>query len=115
MNNLAILPIVIPLLTGIALVFIREKLSIVRRATQLMALVNLLVVAATAIYIYRFGPIILELETGPRLSGLSSWRTRFRSRSLRQQTLLLCPVPFTLREPFTKNGKNIIFIRFFKS
>lgn len=60
MNNLAILPIVIPLLTGIALVFIREKLSIVRRATQLMALVNLLVVAATAIYIYRFGPIILE-------------------------------------------------------
>lgn len=60
MTNLAILPIIIPLLTGIILIFIHKKLTWVRPVTKIMSLVNLIVALYVAYTVFRDGIIVLE-------------------------------------------------------
>ncbi|MFD1362982.1 Na+/H+ antiporter subunit D [Lentibacillus salinarum] len=60
MSNLAILPIIIPLLAGIILAFFPKKLGLVRQLTKLFILVNLAVVSYTAWHVFNRGAVILE-------------------------------------------------------
>lgn len=60
MSNLAVLPIIIPLLTGIVMIFFHNKLNAVRTVTKFMAIVNLVVVTFIGVFVYRNGMIVLE-------------------------------------------------------
>lgn len=60
MSNLVILPILIPLLAGILLVFINKKRSIVRAAVKLTTLSNLVVASYIGYVVFNNGSLILE-------------------------------------------------------
>ncbi|SFD56362.1 multisubunit sodium/proton antiporter, MrpD subunit [Lentibacillus persicus] len=60
MSNLAVLPIIIPLMAGIILAFFPKKLTLVRLLTKVFIIGNLGVAAFTAWLVFTQGPIILE-------------------------------------------------------
>ena len=60
MSNLIILPIILPLLTGIALIFFHKRLSTVRLVTKVMVLVNFAVALYAGVIVFRQGSIVLE-------------------------------------------------------
>ncbi|WP_077621431.1 Na+/H+ antiporter subunit D [Sediminibacillus massiliensis] len=60
MSNLAVLPIVIPLLAGILLAFVHKKTILVRNLAKIFTLGNTAVVAAVFYQVYQNGTIILE-------------------------------------------------------
>ncbi|MFC4558890.1 Na+/H+ antiporter subunit D [Virgibacillus kekensis] len=59
-SNLAVLPIIIPLLSGIILAFFPKKLKAVRTLTKLFTIISLAVVSYTAWSVFNNGAIILE-------------------------------------------------------
>lgn len=61
MSNLVILPIIIPLLTGIFLIFIHKKLQAVRLITKIMALINLGVAAYCGFSVFQGSNLVLEV------------------------------------------------------
>ncbi|WP_347549508.1 Na+/H+ antiporter subunit D [Pseudalkalibacillus hwajinpoensis] len=60
MSNLAILPILLPLLTGIFLVFLNKRLPLVRLITRIMVIVNLIVVSLITYNVVQNGTIVLK-------------------------------------------------------
>lgn len=60
MNNLAVLPIIIPLFAGIILAFFPKKVAVLRALTKVFAISSLAVVAFIAWQVVQNGPIILE-------------------------------------------------------
>lgn len=60
MSNLAVLPIVIPLISGVLLAFFHNKLPVVRPLAKLLMFTNTLVVFYIMMYIHEHGPVILE-------------------------------------------------------
>ncbi|MDC3413310.1 Na+/H+ antiporter subunit D [Aquibacillus sp. 3ASR75-11] len=60
MSNLAALPIIIPLISGILLIFLHNRMTVVRILAKVLTLGNLAVVAYIAYYIYQNGTITLE-------------------------------------------------------
>lgn len=60
MSNLAALPIILPLLAAILVAFINNKKSMVRIVSQILAILNLLMVAWLFIQVQQNGSIILE-------------------------------------------------------
>ncbi|MYL19853.1 Na+/H+ antiporter subunit D [Halobacillus litoralis] len=61
MSNLAILPILLPLLAGIITAFIHKKTKLVRSFSQITAVINLIVVGYVFMTIRSQGTIVLEL------------------------------------------------------
>jgi multicomponent Na+:H+ antiporter subunit D len=60
MSNLAVLPILIPLVTGILLIFVNSNLKAARFITKLMTIVNLIVVSYIASLVFQNEAIVLE-------------------------------------------------------
>jgi multicomponent Na+:H+ antiporter subunit D len=60
MSNLVILPILIPLLAGILLVFINKRLAIVRAAVKLTTIFNLFITIYVGYVVFSSGTIVLE-------------------------------------------------------
>ncbi len=60
MSNLAVLPIILPLLAGILLAFFHKKIKFVRISAQVIAVINLIVVAWIFWQVHTSGSIILE-------------------------------------------------------
>ncbi|MBM7569587.1 Na+/H+ antiporter subunit D [Aquibacillus albus] len=60
MSNLAVLPIVIPLISSIILAFFHKKLPLVRSVAKLVSIINLFVVGFIITYVYNNGPVVLE-------------------------------------------------------
>ncbi|SEA95805.1 multicomponent Na+:H+ antiporter subunit D [Thalassobacillus cyri] len=60
MSNLAILPIIIPLLAGILLAFFPKKLRLVRLLAKLITILNLAVVTYIFSYVRQNGSLVLE-------------------------------------------------------
>jgi multicomponent Na+:H+ antiporter subunit D len=60
MSNLAVLPIVLPLISGIIAIFLHKKLKVVRIFSQVLSIVNLGVVSWIGWYVLQNGSIILE-------------------------------------------------------
>ncbi|ALX48152.1 Na+/H+ antiporter subunit D [Lentibacillus amyloliquefaciens] len=60
MSNLAVLPIIIPLLAGIILAFFPKQLSLVRTLTKIFVIGNLVIACYTAWQVFNQGAIILE-------------------------------------------------------
>src|SRR5690625_1407199 len=60
MSNLAILPIIIPLLAGIILAFFHGKLNVARFLSKCFILFNLFVVAYITYIVFNIGNIVLE-------------------------------------------------------
>ncbi|WP_407269516.1 Na+/H+ antiporter subunit D [Radiobacillus sp. PE A8.2] len=60
MSNLAVLPIALPLLFGIIVAFIHNRIKIVRTISKLFAIINLVVVSYIAYSVINDGSIILE-------------------------------------------------------
>ncbi|MCA0986127.1 Na+/H+ antiporter subunit D [Guptibacillus algicola] len=60
MSNLVILPILLPLLTGIFLVFFNSKLPLVRMITKVMVIINLIAVSAIAYEVVQNGTMVLK-------------------------------------------------------
>ncbi|MFC4404044.1 Na+/H+ antiporter subunit D [Gracilibacillus xinjiangensis] len=60
MSNLAVLPIVIPLVAGILAIFFHKKLPIVRIFTQVVLAINLIVVSFLLWYVNQNGTVVLE-------------------------------------------------------
>ncbi len=60
MNNLAILPIVLPLLAGIIVAFIPSKLNLVRKIAQTLTVIFLAVVGYIAWTVFNEGIIVLQ-------------------------------------------------------
>ncbi|MBO8156003.1 MAG: Na+/H+ antiporter subunit D [Bacillaceae bacterium] len=60
MSNLAVLPIVIPLLSGILAAFFHKKLPLVRFFSKFMAVLNLLASLWIGLYVLENGSVILE-------------------------------------------------------
>ncbi|TXL68045.1 Na+/H+ antiporter subunit D [Cerasibacillus terrae] len=60
MNNLAILPIIIPLISGAILAFVHSKVSLSRTLAKLFMLINLGVVIYLTLEVINYGTIILE-------------------------------------------------------
>ncbi|UOQ86092.1 Na+/H+ antiporter subunit D [Gracilibacillus salinarum] len=59
-SNLAVLPIVIPLIAGVIAILIHRKLTIVRRFAQILTVVNTIVVAYVLFYVSQNGAVVLE-------------------------------------------------------
>ncbi|UOQ47362.1 Na+/H+ antiporter subunit D [Gracilibacillus caseinilyticus] len=59
-SNLAVLPIVIPLIAGVIAILINRKLTIVRRFAQILTAVNTIVVGYILFYVSQNGAVILE-------------------------------------------------------
>ncbi|WP_077327116.1 Na+/H+ antiporter subunit D [Virgibacillus siamensis] len=70
MSNLAILPIIIPLLSGIILAFFPKKLTLVRLLSKLFIIGNLLVSGFVLYTVYTSGSIILETGAWPAPYGI---------------------------------------------
>ncbi|WP_040513057.1 Na+/H+ antiporter subunit D [Gracilibacillus halophilus] len=60
MSNLAVLPILIPLIAGIIAIFFHKKLPIVRVFSQVLTIINAGVVGYILWYVYQNGTIVLE-------------------------------------------------------
>lgn len=60
MTNLAVMPIIFPLLAGIILVFLHNKITVSRFLTKIFIVINLLTVTYTTYLVFTEGPIILE-------------------------------------------------------
>ncbi|GGD04192.1 Na+/H+ antiporter subunit D [Pontibacillus salipaludis] len=60
MSNLAVLPILLPLLAGIIVAFFNTKLTAVRLFSRVVAILNLIVVSYIGWDVYQNGTIILE-------------------------------------------------------
>ncbi|SET65717.1 multicomponent Na+:H+ antiporter subunit D [Salinibacillus kushneri] len=60
MSNLAVLPIIIPLLAGIVAVFFAKKTMAVRIFAQVLTLLNLAVSIGIAFYVIQYGTVTLE-------------------------------------------------------
>ncbi|WP_226583228.1 Na+/H+ antiporter subunit D [Halobacillus litoralis] len=61
MSNLAVLPILLPLLAGIFAAFIHKKTTVVRTVSKMLAVINLLVVGFVFIKVKEQGSIVLEV------------------------------------------------------
>ncbi|MBN9653762.1 Na+/H+ antiporter subunit D [Halobacillus sp. GSS1] len=61
MSNLAVLPILLPLLAGIFLAFIHTKTKLVRNLSKAFAIINLLVVGLIFLQVRGNGNIVLEM------------------------------------------------------
>ncbi|TLS39325.1 Na+/H+ antiporter subunit D [Pseudalkalibacillus caeni] len=70
MSNLAILPILLPLLTGIMLVFINKQKTLVKVITGIMVFVNLAVVSWIGSVVFQEGPLVLEAGDWPAPFGI---------------------------------------------
>jgi len=60
MSNLAVAPIIIPLLAGILLAFFHRKLNVARFLSKIFILANLTIVMYTAYVVFKTGNIVLE-------------------------------------------------------
>lgn len=60
MSNLAVLPIIIPLLAGILMAFFNKKLTIARTLSKLFIVINLFVTAYVTYLVFTQGMIVLE-------------------------------------------------------
>ncbi|MBH0229951.1 Na+/H+ antiporter subunit D [Halobacillus yeomjeoni] len=60
MSNLAVLPIILPLLAGILVAFIHKKKTMVRITSQIIAVVNLIVIGWIFIQVRQNGSLVLE-------------------------------------------------------
>ncbi|KGX88951.1 Na+/H+ antiporter subunit D [Pontibacillus litoralis] len=60
MSNLAVLPIIVPLLAGIIAAFIPRKTTVVRIFSRVMTIVNLAIAMYVGFEVYQNGSIILE-------------------------------------------------------
>ncbi|RWZ60003.1 Na+/H+ antiporter subunit D [Halobacillus fulvus] len=60
MSNLAVLPIILPVIAGIIVAFIHKKKKIVRIVSQIIAILNLLVVGSIFLYVQQNGTVVLE-------------------------------------------------------
>lgn len=60
MSNLAVLPILIPLIAGIIAAFINRKQQVVRIFSYILMIINLAVTSYIGWYVYQNGPVILE-------------------------------------------------------
>lgn len=60
MTNLAVMPIIFPLLAGIFLIFINNKITVSRFLSRLFIIVNLLIVFYTTYLVFTMGTIVLE-------------------------------------------------------
>src|SRR5690625_2620846 len=63
MSNLAVMPIIFPLLAGIILVFLNKKTRIVRSLSKLFAFINLIIVIFATYIVFTDGIIVLETGT----------------------------------------------------
>src|SRR5699024_7860069 len=63
MSNLAVMPIIFPLLAGIILVFFNKKTNLVRHLSKWFAFFNLLITVYTTYVVFTSGTIILETGT----------------------------------------------------
>ncbi|GAA0601924.1 Na+/H+ antiporter subunit D [Virgibacillus siamensis] len=70
MSNLAVLPIIIPLLSGIILAFFPKKLTLVRSLAKVFITINLLVSGYVLFTVYTTGSIILETGAWPAPYGI---------------------------------------------
>lgn len=70
MSNLAVLPIIIPLLAGIILAFFPKKLTLVRSLTKVFITINLLVSGFILVTVLTSGSIILETGAWPAPYGI---------------------------------------------
>ncbi|TRM12775.1 Na+/H+ antiporter subunit D [Lentibacillus cibarius] len=60
MNNLAVLPIIIPLISGIILAFFPKKLNLVRPLSKIFMLINLIIAGYLLWTVFSEGSVILE-------------------------------------------------------
>ncbi|WP_102026951.1 Na+/H+ antiporter subunit D [Salirhabdus sp. Marseille-P4669] len=60
MSNLAVLPIIIPMLAGVLAIFFHKKIKAVRIYAQIMMLLNVAVVSWIGWYVLKNGTIVLE-------------------------------------------------------
>src|SRR5690625_2883572 len=60
MNNLAVLPIIIPLIAGFTLAFLNKKIKITRFFTKVFAIINFLVVIYATYIVFTHESIVLE-------------------------------------------------------
>lgn len=60
MSNLAVLPILMPLLAGIILAFIHKKTTLSRNLSKVIAIVNLIIVGFVFLQVQQQGTIVLE-------------------------------------------------------
>src|SRR5690625_3886224 len=60
MSNLAVLPIIIPLLAGILLAFFNKNVVLSRALAKIFIIINLLVTAFVTYKVFQDGSIILE-------------------------------------------------------
>ncbi|ASN05158.1 Na+/H+ antiporter subunit D [Virgibacillus necropolis] len=70
MSNLAVLPIIIPLLAGVILAFFPKKVNLVRTLTKVFSITSLSVVAYITWQVVTNGPIILETGNWPAPYGI---------------------------------------------
>lgn len=70
MSNLAVLPIIIPLLSGIILAFFPKKLMAVRLLAKIFIVLNLIVTGYIAWTVFTTGSIILETGAWPAPYGI---------------------------------------------
>ncbi len=59
-SNLAVLPIVIPLIAGVLAALFHKKLKIVRIYSQVLTLINTVVVTYILLYVQQNGSVVLE-------------------------------------------------------
>ncbi|MDC3415597.1 Na+/H+ antiporter subunit D [Aquibacillus salsiterrae] len=60
MSNLAVLPIVMPLIAGVLLAFFHNKLPLVRTLAKVLTIINFLVVLYVFYYVINNGSVVLE-------------------------------------------------------
>ncbi len=70
MSNLAVLPIIIPLLAGILVAFFHKKLTIARAISKIFILFNLAVAVYIAFIVFNSSSIILETGSWPAPYGI---------------------------------------------
>src|SRR5690625_4965299 len=63
MSNLAVLPIILPLLWGILLVFMNKSTNLSRIVTRLFSVLNLIIVIYITYIVFKDGTIVLETGT----------------------------------------------------
>src|SRR5690625_6704165 len=70
MNNLAVLPIILPLIAGFTVAFFNKKIKISRFLTKLFMTINLIIVIYMTYLVFQNGAIILEAGNWVAPSGI---------------------------------------------
>ncbi len=115
MSNLAVLPIITPLIAGIILAFFPKKLQWVRPLSKLFILINLVIAGLLLWVVFTDGTVILETGDWKAPYGIvlvaDNWR-----HSLYLQRILSQPPARSMHRALLQTGKNdSTFIRSFSS